>query len=460
MTSKRLIAAMFLALLAGACTTSGGRSIDPAASEPFRIALHEARRTPVPADHPDMKTYLDVLRMLSSEYIRAIRPDELQDAAIRAVKAAGNAPPESGNRRFIHAAVSGMVAKLGDENASVIAGEEYYVAVGNSQYRGGIGVQVDKDPVTGTLRVIAPIEGGPAEQAGLRKDDAIEAIDGQSTATLTLPRATSLLRGPIGSTAELKVRRAGRATPLTVKVPRAQVRIEPVSHHMQDGVAVLRITSFNSASTADRLDAVLADVRRQAGGQLDKAVIDLRRNTGGLVDSVVEVASRLIGRGEVFTTQGRSGRSRRVGQGDEALKGVALVVLVDRNTAVGAEMLAATLQDSQRALIFGERTHGKALIETIASVGSDMAIRIPTATVLRRSGSAIDCNGVLPDLEIGHTPPNAASACPSPATPPKVRYDAAKLCPAVAASMAGRDDSALDCAVEALRDTLAATSLR
>ena len=242
---------------------------------------------------------------------------------------------------------------------------------------------------------------GPAERAGIRRGDVIVSIGGYPTARASLDDVVRHLLGPRGTFVSLGVLRRGRS--LHFAVVRATISAPTVqSRLLQDGklrIGYARLSAFRLGATPV-LSRALAKLRRQNAAGL---VLDLRGNPGGVFDQAVGVSSLFLSRGVIVTLVGaHSGRHvYTAGRGATTLP---LVVLVDRETASAAEIVAAALQDNRRAVIVGENTYGKALVQSIRPLGNGAALRLTTAHYYTPKGTDISLHGVTPDLHAVDNP--------------------------------------------------------
>jgi carboxyl-terminal processing protease len=256
----------------------------------------------------------------------------------------------------------------------------------------GIGVSVL--PTEAGLEVVAT-KTGPAESAGLRRGDVITAVNGKSAAGITLNFAVSRILGPAGTTIALDVRRGSSTLHFdivrgTIAAPTVQTRL------LQDGklrVGYVKLDEFRLGATPLVGRALRTLERKNAAG----IVLDLRGNPGGVFDQAVGVSSLFLDRGVIVTLVGvHSGRSVYSAHGGGMH--LPLVVLVDSKSASAAEIVAAALQDNRRAVIVGENTYGKALVQSIRPLGNGAALRLTTAHYVTPSGADISRRGVRPDL--------------------------------------------------------------
>jgi carboxyl-terminal processing protease len=306
-------------------------------------------------------------------------------------------------------AMTGMIGRLGDEHSKYIpADERQEFEQDLKQEFVGIGVFPAIDPKTKELTVLAPLPGGPAFAAGIRAGDRIEKIDGKSTKGLSLADVVERIRGKPGEAVTLTVRHAAAGQPLEVKIVRQVVQEDSVEGDARraDGawdflvpggrrIGYVRITAFTgeeqeAKGTAADFRAALEKLQSEkAGGVL----IDLRDNRGGSVRSAVDVCDMLVAQGDIVTTRGRDGQILRAyrASGKAAFSGFPIAVLVNRYTASAAEIVAACLQDSGRAIVVGERSYGKGTVQEVFDMGRPLGeMKFTIATYWRPSGQNIN----------------------------------------------------------------------
>jgi carboxyl-terminal processing protease len=300
---------------------------------------------------------------------------------------------------LIYGASAGMVEALGDTGHSRFLtpeeADEFEAAIRGEVI--GIGVQIDLRD--GFPIIVAPIDGSPADLAGIKPGDVIETINGESVEGLDYEGLASRLRGDVGTQVALTLRRVGQTDPIAVTITRAKIKIVPVSWRMlPDGVAQVRLSEFSAGAT-EGLEAALAEVKEAGAGTV---ILDLRDNPGGLVFEAVGVASQLMSEGSViFLEQDRDGVVRTVrttgrGEGQE----LPLVVLINEGSASAAEILAASLRDNGRAVLLGETTFGTGTVLSPFELDDGSVALLGTALWLTPEGEQIWRVGVSPDVEV------------------------------------------------------------
>src|SRR5690606_34420590 len=264
----------------------------------------------------------------------------------------------------------------------------------------GIGVEVMQLP-DGRIHVIAPIDGTPAEKAGIRAGDVIVAVDGKDLSAAD-NEGHGPLRGEPGSKAMLTVVREGEDEPLQIEVQREIIRIASVREKMlEPGYGYVRIAAFQ-ADTAGDFAAALERLQAGAGGRLKGLVIDLRSNPGGLLTAAVQIADDLLEGGGIVSTRGRMGVSDaqfNATPGD-SMQGAPVVVVVDAGSASASEVLAAALRDNGRARIVGSRTFGKGSVQTLVPLDNGDSVKLTTARYYTPGGKSIQARGIDPDVVI------------------------------------------------------------
>jgi carboxyl-terminal processing protease len=277
---------------------------------------------------------------------------------------------------------------------------------------GGIGVTLDYSDKE--VRVSAVIPQGPADRAGVRVEDRVTRIDGAETASLSRSDVVRRLRGPVDSRVELTLSRPGRGASVEVGVYRSFIVPPTVSAERQDHLGVVRITGFNHDTARSVEDAVLK-LRREAGRSLHGLVLDLRGNPGGLLDQSVSVADLFITRGPILTTRGRHPASRQYYNStpDDVANGLPIVVLVNGGSASAAEIVAAALQDSGRAVIVGSTSYGKGTVQSVLPLPNDAELTLTWAKFYSPAGYTLHEHGVVPTVctsTLGEAEANPATA--------------------------------------------------
>lgn len=303
--------------------------------------------------------------------------------------------------RLLLGAIKGMVAEL-DPHSEYFPPKEYGEFTSETTGKfGGVGIEVDGRGEF--LTVISPIEGGPAEAAGIKPGDEIIAIDGQDAKGITLEKSVRLMRGDPGTKVVLTIRRPSENNKI-LKVPlvRAEIRVPSVNWEaLPNGVAWLRIKQFQEKTHDELVDAI-GKVKGKLGGKISGVVLDMRRNPGGLVNQAVAVADEFLDKGVIFSMRGQNGKTleeSRAGSGG-ALVNVPVAVLVDEASASAAELVAGALQDSKIGVVVGVQTFGKGSVQSIFELPGGAGLKLTTARYYTPSGRSIQAQGIEPDLVV------------------------------------------------------------
>jgi len=325
---------------------------------------------------------------------------------------------------LIRAAINGMLSSL-DPHSGYLPPDDFDdMRVQTKGEFGGLGIEVTQE--NGFVKVVAPIEGTPADRAGLQPNDLITHVDGESVLGLTLNEAVDLMRGPVGTDIKITVLREGETEPFDVTITRETITIQAVRSHLEDDAVVLRITTFNE-QTYPSLEEQIAERIEEAGG-IDKVkgfILDLRNNPGGLLDQAIQVTDAFLDSGEIVSTRGRDPRDAdryNATPGDLA-GGKPIVVLINSGSASASEIVAGALQDHRRAIVVGTQSFGKGSVQTIIPVQDDGAMRLTTARYYTPSGRSIQALGVAPDVIVeqrfeDQSPEEAEEGTESPIIPP------------------------------------------
>jgi len=326
-----------------------------------------------------------------------------------------NVSPEDLDR----AAVDGIVARLDPHSAFLDQAAYDAIRVSTSGHYSGVGLEVSERE--GRVVVVTPLAESPAERAGIRAGDVLLAIDGDSLAAGGVDAAIDHMRGLAGSAVRLTFARDGVPGPLQFELERSEVHVRTVSAaHLPGAIGYVRIAHFNDA-TPRELQRELSDL--QADAPLTGLVLDLRGNPGGVLESAVSVADDFLETGVIVRAEGRAAGARfelRATDGD-LLRQAPIVVLVDRGSASGAEIVAGALRDHGRATLMGERTFGKGSVQSVIPVQGGQALKLTTSRYFTPSGASIHERGIDPDVRLGETVRLTAPPTTRPADDPAVQ---------------------------------------
>jgi carboxyl-terminal processing protease len=320
------------------------------------------------------------------------------------------------SQKLIEAAINGMLSSL-DPHSSYMNAKDYAaMQVQTKGEFGGLGIEVTQQD--GYIKVVSPIDGTPADKAGIKTGDLIIKVDGKSVNGLTMDQAVDTMRGPIGSEVVITVVRDAVKDPFDVSIIRDTIKVAAVKGRLEGDTVVLRITSFTD-QTYSGLESELKKAVASAGG-LDKingVVLDLRNNPGGLLVQAIEVADAFLNEGEIVSTRGRNPRDNErfnATKGD-LTDGKPIVVLINGGSASASEIVAGALQDHHRVIVVGTKSFGKGSVQTILPVRGEGAMRLTTARYYTPSGRSIQALGVMPDIVVNQPPvdPNAKPVDPA-----------------------------------------------
>lgn len=300
---------------------------------------------------------------------------------------------------LIEAAINGMLTSL-DPHSSYLSAED--AAVMRVQTRGefgGLGIEVTQEE--GFVKVVSPIDGTPADAAGILAGDFITAVDGESVLGLTLDDAVELMRGPVGSEILITVVREGETEPFEVSIVRDTIKLTAVRHRTEGNAVVLRVTTFNDQTFPNLKDGLEEQIA-EAGGidNIDGVILDLRNNPGGLLNQAIYVSDAFLEAGEIVSTRGRdpADGDRFNAQPGDLAEGKPIVVLINGGSASASEIVAGALQDHRRAIVVGTKSFGKGSVQTVVPLQGEGAMRLTTARYYTPSGRSIQALGISPDI--------------------------------------------------------------
>lgn len=291
------------------------------------------------------------------------------------------------------AAIKGMVEALDDPYTSYMDAETYRLSMSSLEGKfEGIGAHVAvRDE---QIIIIAPIDGSPADKAGIRAGDKVLGINGVSTAGVSLAEAVLKIRGPQGTSVKLLILHEGETEPVELEIVRAEIKLPSVNFEMKGDIAYIRLSNF-SVRTDEELSLALSDMKDEAATGI---ILDLRSNPGGLLEATVDVASHFLAEGVVVSVvDSQGGRTALDVRPAGEVVDLPMVVLVDGYSASGSEVLAGALQDYKRALIAGSKTYGKGSVNVLRQLGDGSALYITTARWLTPQGRLIEGEGLSPD---------------------------------------------------------------
>ena len=300
---------------------------------------------------------------------------------------------------LIEAAIDGMLTSLDPHSSYLSPDDAKAMTVQTRGEFGGLGIEVTQEE--GFIKVVSPIDGTPADEAGIEAGDFITHVDSESVLGLTLDEAVDMMRGPVGSEIIITVVRQGETEPFDVSIIRDTIKLTAVRSRTQGETVVMRITTFNDQTFPNLRDNMAKEI--EAAGGIDAVngfVIDLRNNPGGLLTQAIRVSDAFLEEGEIVSTRGRrleDGERYNATPGDLA-EGKPMVVLINGGSASASEIVAGALQDHRRAIVVGTKSFGKGSVQTVMRLRQDGAMRLTTARYYTPSGRSIQNLGVSPDI--------------------------------------------------------------
>ena len=302
--------------------------------------------------------------------------------------------------QLLESAIQGMLENL-DPHSAYLSEKKYTNLQENASGEyGGLGIEVIGEK-TG-IRVIAPIDDGPAFLNDIRAGDLIVEIDKAPVGKMNIRVAIDKLRGKKGTKIELTILREGLNQMISKTLIRDTIQISSVrSRLLHPNVGYIRIAQFQISSDEDFLDEYEKLVELN-GKELEGLIIDLRNNPGGLVPPSITIADMLLSDGQIVYTQGRLSSANQEFYADpfDITKGIPIAVLINEGSASASEIVAGALQDNNRAVILGTRSFGKGSVQTVVPINESSAVKLTTALYFTPSGKSIQAAGIIPDIVI------------------------------------------------------------
>ena len=317
----------------------------------------------------------EVLEKINKEYVDEINQSESMDSAI------------NGLLQSLDPYSAYMSPEIFNEMQTETSGEF-----------GGLGIEVSME--AGVVKVISPIDDTPASRAGLKAGDYIVKIEDVQVQGKSLTEAVDLMRGPVGSSIELTVRRRGEKKAITFNITREIIKIQSVKADLlENEIGYIRLTSFNENSGKQIKNKIL---ELEKNKNVKSYILDLRNNPGGLLSQAIRISDFFLDNGEIVSTKSRQPSENRkwfANKGD-LTDGKTLIVLINYGSASASEIVAGALKDHKRAIILGENSFGKGSVQSIIPLKNKGAIRLTVAKYYLPSGKSISEVGVSPDIEI------------------------------------------------------------
>ncbi len=317
----------------------------------------------------------EVLEKINKEYVDEINQSDSMDSAINGLLQ--SLDPYSGY----------MSPEIFKEMQTETSGEF-----------GGLGIEVTME--SGVVKVISPIDDTPASKAGIKAGDYIVKINDTQVQGKSLSEAVELMRGPVGSSIELTIRRRGERKALTYNVTREIIQIKSVKAELlEKNIGYIRLTSFNENSAGQ----IKKEINKfEKNKNLKSYILDLRNNPGGLLSQAIKISDFFLDNGEIVSTKSRQQSENRkwFAKKGDLTKGKTILVLINYGSASASEIVAGALKDHKRAILIGENSYGKGSVQSIIPLKNKGAIRLTVAKYYLPSGKSISEVGVSPDIEI------------------------------------------------------------
>lgn len=336
--------------------------------------------TPVIANdttYEGLSNFTRVLDLIERNYVEEVDPEKLTNSAI-----------------------DGMLKTL-DPYSTYLSPERYReLEIGTSGEFGGVGMEVSEE--NGVLTVITPIEGSPAEKAGIKPRDQIIEIEGKSAQGMVVQEAVGLLRGPSGTPVKITIRRAGEQEPRVITLIRDKIIVKSVKPKLlENGIGYVKLAQFQDR-TSQELTEAIDGLETQNGKELSGLILDLRNNPGGLLTEAIDVVDEFIDSGLIVSVRGRTEDQTReyYATKNGSFQTFPVVVIVNDGSASASEVVAEALQDSKRAVILGTKTFGKGSVQTIIKLEDGSGLKLTTAKFYAPSGRSINEVGVTPDIKV------------------------------------------------------------
>ncbi len=299
--------------------------------------------------------------------------------------------------QLINGAIDGMLSSLDDPYSDYMSQEDaknFHQSLSSSFE--GIGAEIqEKD---GSISIVTPLKGSPAEKAGLKPEDKIISVDGKSLQGMSTTEAVALIRGEKGTDVKLSILRQGAEKLVDITVTRDTIPIETVYGEMvEDGIAKVQITNF-SQNTSNELVTILNDLKKQG---MKGLVLDLRQNPGGLLDQAIKISSLFVPEGEIlFQVEDRNGNVKKYPSENKNSNELPLVVVIDKGSASASEILAGAVSESADVPLVGEKSFGKGTVQRAEDFLDGSNMKFTTDKWLTPKGNWIHKKGIKPDYEV------------------------------------------------------------
>ena len=317
----------------------------------------------------------EVLEKISKEYVDEVDQSKSMDSAI-----------------------NGLLQSLDPYSAYMTPESFEGMQTETSGEFGGLGIEVGME--AGVVKVISPIDNTPASKAGLKAGDYIVKINSTQVQGKSLMQAVDLMRGPVGSSIEITVRRRGVKKALIFNIMREVIQVQSVKSELIDNnIGYIRLTSFNENSSEQIKEKIN---KLNKNKDLKGYILDLRNNPGGLLSQAIKISDFFLENGEIVSTRSRQASENRkwFAKKGDLTNGKTLIILINYGSASASEIVAGALKDHKRAIILGENSYGKGSVQSIIPLKNRGAIRLTIAKYYLPSGKSISEVGVTPDIEV------------------------------------------------------------
>jgi len=317
----------------------------------------------------------EVLETIKQEYVNEVNQAEIMDSAI-----------------------NGLLQSLDPYSAYMSPKSYEGMRTDTKGEFGGLGIEIGME--SGVIRIISPIDDTPAANAGIKAGDYIVRINGEQVQGKSLTEAVELMRGPVGSSIKLTVRRKNKKKAIEFKITRAIIEVKSVEAKVigkKKEIGYLRLKSFNENSD-EQLFKIINNFEKK--NKLTGYILDLRNNPGGLLSQAINVSDFFLDDGEIVSTKGRKISETRkfFSKKGDGINGKPLIVIINTGSASAAEIVSGALKDHKRAIILGERSYGKGSVQSIVPLKNGGALRLTISKYYLPSGKSISEVGVLPDI--------------------------------------------------------------
>jgi len=305
---------------------------------------------------------------------------------------------ETNQSEGMDAAINGLLQSLDPYSSYMTPAIFQEMQTETSGEFGGLGIEVSME--AGVVKVISPIDDTPASKVGIKAGDYIVKINNTQVQGKSLGEAVDLMRGPVGSSIELTVRRRGVKKALTFNITREIIEVQSVKSDLLDNnIGYIRLTSFNDNSSK-QIKKKIEKLKKNEN--LNAFILDLRNNPGGLLSQAIKIADFFLENGEIVSTKSRKKSENRkwFARKGDITDGKTLLVLINYGSASASEIVAGALKDHKRAIILGESSYGKGSVQSIIPLKNKGAIRLTVAKYYLPSGKSISEVGVRPDIEV------------------------------------------------------------